>query len=29
MTGLNVYYIGLPSRKTPRAWSVSRPQYLA
>ena len=27
-TGLNVYYIGLPSRKTPRAWSVPGPQDL-
>jgi len=28
VTGLNVYYMGLPSRKTPRAWSVPRPQDL-
>ena len=28
ITGLNVYYIGLPSRKTPRAWSVPGPQDL-
>ena len=28
LTGLNVYYIGLPSRKTPRAWFVPGPQDL-
>ena len=28
ITGLNVYYIGLPSRKTPRAWFVPGPQDL-
>ena len=28
ITGLNVYYIGLPSRKTPRAWSVPGPRDL-
>ena len=28
VTGLNVYYMGLPSRKTPRAWFVPGPQDL-